>query len=124
MLMAGSSSGSPQHSQQPRPLDRAPITSGLHLRTDIGSIGRHVSKVPQAVKNRSVQLYRSAKIFPHMHIIVSRGTVVVSVGPTAPATLLVTIAANGATAFLVIVAMTFGLILPRMLFERFLPAPT
>jgi hypothetical protein len=48
----------------------------------------------------------------------------VSVGPTAPATLLTTIAANGATAFLVIMAMTFGLILPRMLFERFLPAPT
>jgi uncharacterized membrane protein YjjP (DUF1212 family) len=48
----------------------------------------------------------------------------VSIGPTAPATLLTTIAANGATAFLVIMAMTFGLILPRMLFERFLPAPT
>ena len=29
-----------------------------------------------------------------------------------------------ATAFLVIMAMTLGLILPRMLFERFLPAPT
>ncbi len=29
----------------------------------------------------------------------------------------------GATAFLIIVAMTFGLILPRMLFERVLPAP-
>jgi uncharacterized membrane protein YjjP (DUF1212 family) len=48
----------------------------------------------------------------------------VSIGPTAPATLLTTIAANGATAFLVIMAMTFGLILPRMLFERILPAPT
>jgi hypothetical protein len=33
-------------------------------------------------------------------------------------------AANAATAFLVIMAMTFGLILPRMLFERVLPAPT
>ena len=47
-----------------------------------------------------------------------------SVGPSAPATLLTTIAANGATAFLVIMAMTFGLIVPRMLFERFLPATT
>jgi hypothetical protein len=54
----------------------------------------------------------------------ARGVIeLVSVGPTAPATLLVTIAANGATAFLVVIAMTFGLILPRMLFERFLPAP-
>jgi uncharacterized membrane protein YjjP (DUF1212 family) len=48
----------------------------------------------------------------------------VSIGPSAPAILLTTIAANGATAFLVIMAMTLGLILPRMLFERFLPAPT
>jgi hypothetical protein len=48
----------------------------------------------------------------------------VSIGPSAPATALTTIAANAATAFLVIMAMTFGLILPRMLFERFLPAPT
>ena len=52
----------------------------------------------------------------------ARGVVeLVSIGPSAPATLLTTIAANGATAFLVIMAMTFGLILPRMLFERFLP---
>jgi hypothetical protein len=35
----------------------------------------------------------------------------------APVTLLTNIAANGATAFLVILAMTFGLILPRMLLE-------
>jgi len=31
--------------------------------------------------------------------------------------------ANGATAFMIVLAMTFGLILPRMLFVRFLPAP-
>jgi hypothetical protein len=31
--------------------------------------------------------------------------------------------ANGVTAFLIILAMTFGLILARMLFERVLPAP-
>jgi hypothetical protein len=36
---------------------------------------------------------------------------------------LTSIVANGTTAFLIILAMTFGLILPRMLFERFLPAP-
>jgi uncharacterized membrane protein YjjB (DUF3815 family) len=47
----------------------------------------------------------------------------VSIGPGAPATLLTSIATNGATAFLIIMAMTFGLILPRMLFERVLPAP-
>jgi uncharacterized membrane protein YjjB (DUF3815 family) len=47
----------------------------------------------------------------------------VSIGPSAPAALLTSIAANGATAFLIIMAMTFGLILPRMLFERLLPSP-
>jgi uncharacterized membrane protein YjjP (DUF1212 family) len=47
----------------------------------------------------------------------------VSIGPSAPAALLTSIAANGATAFLIIMAMTFGLILPRMLFERILAAP-
>jgi uncharacterized membrane protein YjjP (DUF1212 family) len=47
----------------------------------------------------------------------------ISVGPHAPADLLTSIVTNGATAFLIILAMTFGLILPRMLFEHFLPAP-
>jgi hypothetical protein len=47
----------------------------------------------------------------------------VSIGPSAPAALLTSIVMNGATAFLIIMAMTFGLILPRMLFERVLPAP-
>jgi uncharacterized membrane protein YjjP (DUF1212 family) len=47
----------------------------------------------------------------------------VSIGPGAPAALLTGIAANGATAFLIIMAMTIGLILPRMLFEHVLPAP-
>ncbi|HUB47847.1 MAG TPA: threonine/serine exporter family protein [Acetobacteraceae bacterium] len=32
--------------------------------------------------------------------------------------------ANAATAFMIVLAMTFGLILPRMLFARFLPVPT
>jgi hypothetical protein len=47
----------------------------------------------------------------------------VSIGPSAPTALLTSIATNAATAFLIIMAMTFGLILPRMLFERVLPAP-
>jgi uncharacterized membrane protein YjjP (DUF1212 family) len=47
----------------------------------------------------------------------------VSIGPSAPAALLTSIATNSATAFLIIMAMTFGLILPRMLFERLLPSP-
>ena len=47
----------------------------------------------------------------------------ISIGPHAPADLLTSIVTNAATAFLIILAMTFGLILPRMLFEHFLPAP-
>jgi uncharacterized membrane protein YjjP (DUF1212 family) len=47
----------------------------------------------------------------------------VSIGSSAPPVLLTSIAANGATAFMIIMAMTFGLILPRMLFEHILPAP-
>jgi hypothetical protein len=47
----------------------------------------------------------------------------VLVGPSAPAALLTSVAANGATAFLIIMAMTFGLIVPRMLFKRALPSP-
>jgi uncharacterized membrane protein YjjP (DUF1212 family) len=47
----------------------------------------------------------------------------VSIGPGAPALLLTSAAVNGTTAFLVILAMTLGLILPRLLFEHFLPAP-
>jgi uncharacterized membrane protein YjjP (DUF1212 family) len=47
----------------------------------------------------------------------------VSIGPSAPGVLMTSIAANGAMAFLIITAMAFGLILPRMLLERILPAP-
>jgi uncharacterized membrane protein YjjP (DUF1212 family) len=47
----------------------------------------------------------------------------VSIGPRAPAALLTTIAANGATAFMIVLAMAFGLILPRMLLEHLLPPP-
>jgi uncharacterized membrane protein YjjP (DUF1212 family) len=48
----------------------------------------------------------------------------VSIGPGAPAALLTSIVSNSTTAFLIIMAMTFGLILPRMLFERAMPSPT
>jgi hypothetical protein len=47
----------------------------------------------------------------------------VSTGPGAPAALLTGIVSNSTTAFLIIMAMTFGLILPRMLFERVTPSP-
>jgi hypothetical protein len=40
-----------------------------------------------------------------------------------PAALLTTIAANGSTAFLIITAMTSGLIVLRMVFERVPPSP-
>jgi uncharacterized membrane protein YjjB (DUF3815 family) len=43
----------------------------------------------------------------------------ISIGPTA---LLTSIVTSGATAFLIIMAMTFGLILPRMLFEHVAPS--
>jgi uncharacterized membrane protein YjjB (DUF3815 family) len=46
----------------------------------------------------------------------------VSIGPSAPATLLTSIVVSGVTTFLIIMAMTFGLILPRMLYERLLPS--
>ena len=45
-----------------------------------------------------------------------------SIGPSAPAALLTSIVTNGATAFLIIMAMTFGLILPRMLYEHLRPS--
>jgi hypothetical protein len=35
--------------------DRAPITSALPLRTDIGSIGRHVSKVPILLQKSKIE---------------------------------------------------------------------
>lgn len=46
----------------------------------------------------------------------------VSIGPDAPAALLTSIAASGATALLIIIAMAFGLILPRTLYERLRPS--
>ena len=49
-------------------------------------------------------------------------TIWVVIGPRASAELVPAVVANGATAFLIILAMTVGLILPRMLFERFATA--
>jgi uncharacterized membrane protein YjjB (DUF3815 family) len=48
----------------------------------------------------------------------------VSIGPSAPAALLTSIVISGATAFLIIMAMTFGLVVPRLMFKRAMPAPT
>ena len=45
----------------------------------------------------------------------------ISIGPYAPPDLLMSAVANGTTAFLIVVAITFGLVLPRMLFEHFFP---
>ena len=42
----------------------------------------------------------------------------VSIAPAAPTALLADIVNSGITAFLIITAMTFGLLLLRMLFER------
>jgi uncharacterized membrane protein YjjP (DUF1212 family) len=47
----------------------------------------------------------------------------VSIGPAAPAALLTSIAVTGTTALSIIMAMAFGLILPRLLYERLLSAP-
>jgi uncharacterized membrane protein YjjP (DUF1212 family) len=46
----------------------------------------------------------------------------VAVGPRASADLVPALVANGATAFLIILAMTVGLVLPRMLYARFATA--
>jgi uncharacterized membrane protein YjjP (DUF1212 family) len=46
----------------------------------------------------------------------------VSIGPDAPAVLLTSVAVNGTTAFLVVLAMALGLIVPRLLFEHVPPA--
>ncbi|MFM0336816.1 hypothetical protein [Paraburkholderia fungorum] len=46
----------------------------------------------------------------------------VAFGPRASADLVPAVVANSATAFLILLAMTVGLILPRMLFERFATA--
>lgn len=58
-------------------------------------------------------------MIPGFFLFQAAGAIVelVSMGSRAPETLLTNIAANGATTFLVILAMTFGLILPRILLE-------
>jgi hypothetical protein len=79
---------------------------------------------PAAEDGAAAQEVRDARaIGPHSAIDqFEKGNIVPRVAD-APAALLTSIATNGATAFLIIIAMTFGLIVPRMLFERVLLAP-
>jgi hypothetical protein len=72
------------------------------------------SRQPVTAKTRRLVLPRAQQL-PTREL--------VSIWPRAPAALLTSIAENGATAFLIILAMTFGLILPRMLLEHFLSRP-
>jgi hypothetical protein len=76
-------------------------------------------EVPKSILPPMVELNPEAETAWRIDPIQAASAIVeiVSIGTRAPATLLTNIAANGATAFLVILAMTFGLILPRMLLE-------
>ncbi len=60
-----------------------------------------------------------ASIMPGFYLFRAASAVaeLVSIRPRTPAVLLASVAANGATAFLIILAMTFGLILPRVLLD-------
>jgi uncharacterized membrane protein YjjP (DUF1212 family) len=78
-----------------------PVVDRLHLPFAALGFSAVVSMIP------GFFLFQTASTFVEL----------VSIGSRAPHTLLTNIAANGATAFLVILAMTFGLILPRMLLE-------
>jgi uncharacterized membrane protein YjjP (DUF1212 family) len=78
-----------------------PVADRLHLPFAALAFSAVVSMMP------GFFLFQAASAFVEL----------VSSGPSAPLALLTNFAANGATAFLVIGAMTFGLILPRMLLE-------
>ncbi|WP_426421129.1 threonine/serine ThrE exporter family protein [Bradyrhizobium genosp. A] len=78
-----------------------PVVDRLHLPFAALGFSAVVSMIP------GFFLFQAASTFVEL----------VSIGSRAPHTLLTNIAANGATAFLVILAMTLGLILPRMLLE-------
>jgi uncharacterized membrane protein YjjP (DUF1212 family) len=78
-----------------------PVVDRLHLPFAALGFSAVVSMIP------GFFLFQAASTFVEL----------VSIGSRAPVTLLTNIAANGATAFLVILAMTFGLILPRMILE-------
>ena len=84
----------------------APIADRLHLPFAALAFSAVVSMMP------GLFLFHAASALVEL----------VSFAPGAPVDLLLRIVTNSATAFLIILAMTFGLILPRMLFERFLPA--
>ena len=84
-----------------------PVVDRLHLPFAALSFSAVVSMMP------GIFLFRAASAL----------VALIAAGPGAPASLLTDIAANGGTAFLIILAMTVGLILPRMLFEHFLPTP-
>jgi len=84
-----------------------PVTDRLHLPFAAFGFSAVVSMMP------GFFLFRAASAL----------TALVSIGPDAPVDLLTSIVVNGTTAFLIVLAMTIGLILPRMLFEHFLPAP-
>jgi uncharacterized membrane protein YjjB (DUF3815 family) len=85
----------------------APIADRLHLPFAALAFSAVVSMMP------GLYLFHAASALVEL----------ASSAPGAPVDLLLRIVSNSATAFLIILAMTFGLILPRMLFERFLPAP-
>jgi uncharacterized membrane protein YjjP (DUF1212 family) len=85
----------------------APVSDRLHLPFAAAAFSAVVSLMP------GFFLFNAA----------TRLLVLVSIGPNAPAALLTSIVTSSVTAFLIIMAMTFGLILPRLLFERIAPPP-
>jgi uncharacterized membrane protein YjjP (DUF1212 family) len=78
-----------------------PIVDRLHLPFAALGFSAVVSMIP------GIFLFQTASAVVEL----------VAMGPRAPVALLTTIATNGATAFVIILAMTLGLILPRMLLE-------
>jgi uncharacterized membrane protein YjjB (DUF3815 family) len=81
----------------------APIVDRLRLPFAAVGFSAVVSMMP------GIYLFRAASALLEL----------VASGPRAPADLVSAVVANSATAFLIILAMTVGLVLPRMLFERF-----
>ena len=84
----------------------SPVADRLHLPFAALGFSAVVSMMP------GLYLFRAASALVGL----------VSMGDQAPPNLLQTAVTNGATAFLVILAMAFGLILPRLLFDRRRPA--
>jgi uncharacterized membrane protein YjjP (DUF1212 family) len=83
-----------------------PVADRLHLPFAALGFSAVVSMMP------GLFLFRAASALVSM----------VSIGDNAPSGLLESIVTNGTTAFLIILAMTFGLIVPRLLLGR-LPSP-